>query len=159
MASVRFVTGAVLFVVVFGGITAGAFAVTSGDSGFEGIRIPFIQPAQGDKPGVVPPGENVSTGPNYIDVTFEFDCVASWCDVPEGESLVFRIQQANRSDFEWQTLYAFGIRDGSEIDVKLFLNQRYRLLVKVPDGRIVYVGDYVAERASVVTVRLTEDAL
>lgn len=156
MARVQYVAGAFLLLVVLSGVTATAFVVS--DESFDGFRIPFVQPAQGDKPGVVPPGTNATTGPNYVDVEFRIECVASWCDVPDGESLVFRIQQANRSEFEWEGLYAFGVRDGSSVDVKLFVGQRYRLLVKHPDGRIIYVGDYVAERDSVVTVRLTPEA-
>lgn len=158
--NVRVVLGGLLVVIVTVGVIGGTLAAAGMFSGVElgDLRIGG-PPPQGDKPGVVGAGTNESLGPNYVDTTFVFECVAAWCDVGLTETLVFRIQQVNRSEFEWEGLYISGIRDGSEVTVALYVGQRYRLLVKHPDGRIINLGSYVAEDDAEVTVRLTDEVV
>lgn len=158
----RLVFGILLTLFITSAITAGVVFVgpSLGDGPlFGGFSFgPPGTPVQGDSPGVVPGGSD-TTGENYVAVTFRFDCVAAWCDLGENESMTFRIQQANRSEFEWEGLYAFDVRDGSEVEVSLFVARKYRLLLKIPDGRIINLTTYQAKADSMVTLRLTEDAI
>lgn len=125
-----------------------------------GFRLPWQQPVQGDQPGVASIPANGSIGRDYVKATFRFDCEAAWCELPANKSMVFRIQQANHSEFQWEGLYKSGVRDGSTVHVALFVGQKYRLLLKHPDGRIIELANYTATDANGnVTLRLTKETL
>lgn len=152
-----------LAIVIVVGIVTGTFMVAGGATVLSNLEFDFggpATPAQGDKPGVVDPADSdTSVGSDYVTVTFTFECVADWCDLPAGQTLDFRIQQAGRSDFEWEGLYGAQVRDGDTVEVALFEARQYRLLVQRPNGFIVHLTDYNATVDAQVTLRLTAEAV